>query len=82
LWSAAVGEVEMAESDADFDTSLERISRAVKDATGDGPFDVDLAVTAARKETDAIREETGVDFRIERTGDGYNPIAPMSFTLR
>jgi hypothetical protein len=72
----------MAQNEADLGELLERISRAVKRAIGDGPFDLDVAVTIARVETDAIRRETGVNFKVEQVGDGYNLVVPMNIALR
>jgi hypothetical protein len=57
---------------------LGRISRAVSAAIGDGPFDSKIAAAAARKEVDAIREETGVDFVIESIDGRYNLILSLA----
>lgn len=72
----------MAASEVDIGLLLERISCAVRAAIGDGPFDRDVAVAAVQVETDAIRRETGVDFKIERVGDGYNLVVPTNIALR
>jgi hypothetical protein len=68
----------MAESKADVGDLLGRISRAVSTAIGDGPFDTEVAAAAARKEVDAICQETGVDFVIESIDGRYNLIVPST----
>jgi hypothetical protein len=68
----------MSESEPDLGDLIDRISKAVSGAIGDGEFDPEIAVAAAWRETDAIREETGINFILENVDGRYSLIIPLT----
>ena len=72
----------MAETDSDVGDLLERITRAVRAVVGeDGPFDSEIAAAAARKEVDAIRADTGVEFVLECVDGRYSLVVPFGIKI-